>query len=248
MTGKGKDFKRYVILFQLAEFVFLTSASIAMIVMNQDDFAFSIAMTVFLLTFCLHFAGLLLFIIISTTSVLNTVEKAPTITADNADKDDGNRRRSMAEAITSMAAKPFLQKDDRKTSLAESFNNGSSRLVDRRTENLIKKVRLYRKFGQFAGPLVVLAMFVVCLLEWILGGVPLMWCVFAVSVMHFPVVGFAQTRLAKSSVPAKDSSSTQQLLLTSSPAMGLGSSTSPPLGLGNSLSRPTTARSSSLGL
>lgn len=259
MGGKGKSFKTYVIIFQLTEFVLLFAASAAMIALNGDDYAFSIAMTVFLLVFALHFAGLLLFIIVSTKRVIRTVEGAPmgpkasNLGVDSSGKKENwespglaaieeNKHVSFSRSRLSLGTN-WLAKNsstsspssvdltarrasgiggaDRRTSQTDSAAGGSQRFLDKRSQALVNKVRRYRRYGKLAGPLVVIAMFIICCLEWILGSVPLMWVVFGISVSHFPVVGFAQTLLAKSNSPEKDSpaglGTSTQMLLTSNP-------------------------------
>ena len=90
------------------------------------------------------------------------------------------------------------------------------RQLDFRSQHLVTKVRRYRKFGKLVGPFVIVGVLVICILEWALGAVPLVWVVYGISIMHFPMIGLVQMILAKT---AKPSDSSSQQLLLSSPAL-----------------------------
>jgi hypothetical protein len=240
MSGKGQRFKRAVIISQVVEFILLSACTIAMIVLNDNPEGFSLALSVFALIFGLHMIVLWGFIAISTTSVINTVERATTTTTnaaagvgaqqDNPNWESSGPASSKTSGVASSSppsANSGPAKQRRSTLQAlmgrnNSFTGSSSRLLDKRSQHLVDKVRKYRKYGMLIGPLVIVFVFVVCLLEWILGTVPLLWVMWTIAIIHLPLIGLTQLILGRAN-PDKGSSPdviTQQLLSTPQPITG----------------------------
>lgn len=227
MAGKGKGFKKAVVVCQVLEFVALSAASVPMIVLIDDDFGFTLSMTVFFALFTFHFAGLLVFLLLSTSSVINTVRQATGAVA-------AERRTSSWESF-GLASRPSNLGASERTSTLGTANlspkseasTGSFRR-NAQGKNLLIKVQKYRNYGKHVGPVVIIAIWIILILEWSLGSVPLLWAGYAICILHFPLIGLVQLLLGKSKEQQLETSSSKQLLLTSSPspsaAKGAGSS------------------------